>query len=278
MKPRLEKNVKILVVDVGGSHVKCIATGQTNPVKFKSGPKLTPDRMVGKVLKITKDWRFDAVSIGYPGVVRCGKIVREPHNLGTGWVGFDFQAAFGRPVKTINDAAMQALGGYEGGKMLFLGLGTGLGSALIVDGVIAAMELGHLHYTDGHSYEDYLGKQGRKRLGNKKWRSKVMDVVEGFRKALLPDYIVLGGGDAAKLRRLPPQTRRGDNTDAFLGGFRLWERQDPNAAGPIRIGRTITDEENGRDPVADEAAKLLPGNGIRPPLRTTSPSPPGSAR
>lgn len=223
--------MKILVVNVGGSHVKCIASGQTNPVKFKSGPKLTPHQMVRKVLKITKDWQFDAVSIGYPGVVRYGKIVREPHNLGSGWIGFDFQAAFGRPVKAINDGAMQALGGYEGGKMLFLGLGTGLGSALIVDGAIAAMELGHLHYSEGCNYEDYLGKQARKRLGNKKWRGKVMDAVEGFRKALLPDYIVLGGGNAAKLKRMPPQTRRGDNADALLGGFRLWERQSRNAAG-----------------------------------------------
>lgn len=249
MKRRLEKNLKILVVDVGGSHVKCVATDHKSPVKFKSGPKLTPDQMVKNVLKITRGWRFDAVSIGYPGVVRRGKIVREPHNLGSGWVGFDFQAAFGRPVKTINDAAMQAFGGYEGGKMLFLGLGTGLGSALIVDGVIAAMELGHLHYADGHTYEDYLGNPGRKRLGNKKWRGKVNDVMEGFRKALLPDYIVLGGGNAAKLKRLPPQTRRGDNADAFLGGFRLWERQNQNAAAPVRTGWTVADEGNWHDPV-----------------------------
>ena len=147
---------------------------------------------------------------------------------------------------------MQALGGYEGGKMLFLGLGTGLGSALIVDGVIAAMELGHLHYADGRTYEDYLGEQGRQRLGNKKWRAKVEDVVEGFRKALLPDYIVLGGGNAANLKQLPPQTRRGDNANAFLGGFRLWERQAPDAAGPVDIGWTIADDRQG--PAATEAA------------------------
>lgn len=231
MKPRLKKSMKILVVDVGGSYVKCIVSGQTNPVKFKSGPKLTPHRMVQKVLKISEGWTFDTVSIGYPGEVRNGQIVREPHNLGSGWIGFDFQGAFGRPVKALNDAAMQALGSYEDGKMLFLGLGTGLGSALIVDGVIAAMELGHLHYADGHNYEDSLGKQGLKRLGKKKWQDKVMDVVEGFRKALLPDYIVLGGGNAAKLKRLPPHTRRGNNTDAFLGGFRLWARKSVNTAG-----------------------------------------------
>ncbi len=253
MKPRVGRNVKILVVDVGGSHVKCIASGQTKPVKFKSGPKLTPDRMVRKVLKITKDWNFDVVSIGYPGVVRYGQIVREPHNLGSGWIGFDFQAAFGRPIKAINDAAMQALGGHEGGTMLFLGLGTGLGSALIVNGAIAAMELGHLHYTKGRDYEDYLGKQGRKRLGKKKWRGKVMDAVEGFRKALLPDYIVLGGGNTAKLKRLPPQTRRGDNSDAFLGGFRLWEPKARHAAGPSGSVWTLVDEGHCHDPVADEA-------------------------
>lgn len=225
MKPRLVKNVKILVVDVGGSHVKCIATDQKSPVKFKSGPKLTPDEMVTKVLKITKGWRFHAVSIGYPGVVRRDRIVREPPNLGSGWVGFNFQAAFERPIKMINDAAMQALGAYEGGAMLFLGLGTGLGSALIIDGVIAAMELGHLPYADGHTYEDHVGEKARKRLGNKKWRHEVEQVVEGFRKALLPDYIVLGGGNASHLKRLPPQTLRGGNADAFAGGFRLWERK-----------------------------------------------------
>ncbi len=220
-----EKNVNILVVDVGGTHIKCVATDHKSPAAFKSGPRLTPERMVRNVLKITQGWRFRAVSIGYPGVVRHGKIMREPHNLGSGWVGFDFHAAFRRPVRIVNDAAMQALGSYEGGKMLFLGLGTGLGSALIVDGVIAAMELGHLHCGAGHNYEHYLGEQGRKRMGNKKWRGKVTDVVEGFRRALLPDYIVLGGGNVERLKRLPPQTRRGDNAYAFVGGFRLWEEQ-----------------------------------------------------
>ena len=166
---------------------------------------------------------YDAVSMGYPGVVRRGKIVREPYNLASGWVDFDFRVAFGCPVRIINDAAMQALGAYKGGKMLFLGLGTGLGSALIVDGTIVAMEAGHLHYAHRRTYEDCVGERGRERLGNKKWRSKVHHVVEGFRKALLPDYIVLGGGNAARLKRLPPQTRRGGNADAIRGGFRLWD-------------------------------------------------------
>lgn len=225
MKPRLKKKIRVLVVDVGGSHVKCAATGRKSTIKFKSGPKLTPDRMVKKVLKITKGWRFHAVSIGYPGVVQRGKIAVEPHNLATGWIGFDFQSAFHRPVKIINDAAMQALGAYEGGTMLFLGLGTGLGSTLIVDGVIAAMELGHLPYVDGHVYEHHVGERARKRHGNKKWRREVDVIVEEFRKALLPEYIVLGGGNAAHLKRLPPNTLRGGNVDAFRGGFRMWERR-----------------------------------------------------
>ncbi len=244
MKNSSDMNPKILVIDVGGSHVKCVATDHKTPIKIKSGPKLTPDDMVRQVREVTSAWRFDVVAIGYPGVVRRGKIVREPHNLGPGWIGFDFEAAFGCPVKTINDAAMQALGGYEGGKMLFLGLGTGLGSALIVDGVIAAMELGHLHYAHGHSYEDRLGKQGRKRLGKKKWRRKVEKVVEAFRKALLPDYIMLGGGDVKKLKCLPPQTRRGDNAHAFAGGFRLWERPAQGGTPRVMIDWTLADERS----------------------------------
>jgi polyphosphate glucokinase len=250
MKRRTDRHMKILVIDVGGTHVKCVATDQKSPVKFKSGPKMSPASMVRQVLKITKGWRFDAISIGYPGVVRRGRIAREPHNLGPGWVGFDFQAAFGRPVKVINDAAMQALGGYEGGKMLFLGLGTGLGSALIVDGVIAAMELGHLHFSHGHTYEDYLGEQGRERLGEKKWRREVEKIVEALRKALLPDYIMLGGGNAGQLKRLPPQTRRGDNAYAFAGGFRLWERQKRKGAARVKVGWTIADEGNRHEAAA----------------------------
>jgi len=232
----LSKRTNILVLDVGGSHVKCLATGRKKHVEFESGPKMTPDQMVKGVLKTTRGWRFDVVSMGYPGVVRRGAPAREPHNLGRGWVGFDFQAAFGRPVRIINDAAMQALGGYEGGKMLFLGLGTGLGSALIVDGAIAAMELGHLHYSNRCNYEDYLGQQGRKRLGNKKWRAMVKAVVHGFGKALLPDYIVLGGGNVAHLKRLPPHTARGDTGNAFLGGFRLWQ-QSRSRKGRHESGR-----------------------------------------
>lgn len=244
MTRRSRKSLRILVLDVGGAHVKCLATGRTRPVRFVSGPTLTPDQMVRKVRKITTQWRFDVVSIGYPGIVRRGAVVREPNHLGPGWVGFDFEAAFARPVRTLNDAAMQALGAYQGGTMLFLGLGTGLGSALIVDGVIAAMELGHLRCAPGRTYEDDLGEHGRRRLGNHRWRRRVEDVVEGFRNALLPDYIVLGGGNVAHLKRLPPQARRGDNADAFLGGFRLWERPDRNGARPIGR-RAMADDGSG---------------------------------
>jgi polyphosphate glucokinase len=180
--------------------------------------------MVDGVLKLTGGWSYDVVSIGYPGRVRDNVPVLEPHNLGRGWVGFDFAAAFGRPVRMINDAAMQALGSYEGGRMLFLGLGTGLGSALIVDGVIAPMELAHLPYRKGRTYEDYVGARGLKRLGLQRWRRRVCDVVTKLAAALEPDYVMLGGGNARRLQKLPPDTRIVTNANAFLGGFRLWER------------------------------------------------------
>ena len=184
---------------------------------------MTAKQMVEAVLRETAGWKYSVVSIGYPGPVRRNRPVAEPHNLAKGWMRFDFRKAFKRPVRIINDAAMQALGSYQGGKMLFLGLGTGLGSALIVDGVVAPMELGHLHCGKGRTYEDHVGEAARKRLGNERWRRKVHDVVEGFRNALLPDVIVLGGGNAARLKRLPPQTRRGDNAHAIVGGLRLWD-------------------------------------------------------
>jgi polyphosphate glucokinase len=220
---RKKAQSKILVIDVGGSHVKCLLSGERTRRKFKSGPALTPQQMVDGVLEIVADWRFDVVSIGYPGVVNQGTPAREPHHLAPGWIGFDFETAFGRPVRIVNDAAMQALGSYRGGKMLFLGLGTGLGSALIVEGKIVAMELGHLRRSKRHDYEDLLGKRGYKRLGRKKWRRKVRAVVEGFSAALLPDEIVIGGGQADRLKKLPSHSRLGNNAAAFLGGFRLWD-------------------------------------------------------
>lgn len=222
---------KILVVDVGGSHVKCLVTGETLRRKFASGPDLTPQEMVDGVLERVADWHFDVVSIGYPGVVRHGVPVLEPHHLGPGWVGFDFEGAFGRPVRIVNDAAMQALGSYQGGKMLFLGLGTGLGSALIVERQIVAMELGHLRRSKHRDYEDFLGKKGFERLGKKKWRRKVRSVVNGFSAALLPDEVVIGGGQAERLKKLPPRTRCTDNAAAFAGGFRLWDESIPDPFG-----------------------------------------------
>lgn len=226
---RVSKPRKVLVVDVGGTHVKFAVTGHDEPREFESGPKMTPRQMTKQLLALTRDWRFDVVSIGYPGVVLRGRIMREPYNLGHGWVGFDFHAALKRPVRIVNDAVMQAIGCYEGGKMLFLGLGTGLGSALIIDGVAAPMELGHLHCGPGKTYEDLLGEHGRKRAGNHRWRKRVNDVVQSLANALLPDYIVLGGGNARRLKKLPKNVRRGDNSYAFPGGVRLWDEKPARA-------------------------------------------------
>jgi polyphosphate glucokinase len=211
-----------LAIDIGGSHVKTRISGRREMRQFESGPTLTPRRMVAKVLALNGDLKYDVISIGYPGVVVHGKIITEPYNLGRGWVGFDFRKAFGRPTQLMNDAAMQAIGSYAGGRMLFLGLGTGLGSALIVDDVVAPMELAHLPYKRGRSYEDYVGDRGRARLGPKKWRKVVADIVEQLRAALEADYVVLGGGNARKLKKLPKNTRLGNNDFAFVGGFRVW--------------------------------------------------------
>jgi len=216
--------VKTLVIDVGGTHVKLLATGKKQRIELPSGPTLTAAKMVKDVKKAAAGWDYSAVSIGYPGAVIHNRPVAEPHNLARGWVGFDFRKAFGHPVKVINDAAMQALGGYEGGRMLFLGLGTGLGSAMIVDGILEPMELAHLPYKSGRTYEDYVGIRGLKRLGKKKWRRHVADVVERLRAALEADYVVLGGGNAKLLKKLPPGTRLGDNNNAFRGGFRMWQK------------------------------------------------------
>ena len=212
----------VLVVDVGGTSVKILATGQSEHRSFLSGPMLTPARMIAEVKKLAGNWKYDVVSIGYPGPVADGRPIAEPYNLGRGWVGFDFGAAFGCPVKIINDAAMQAFGSYRGAKMLFLGLGTGLGSTLIVDGIVEPMELGHLPYKR-RTYEDYVGRAGLMRHGKKRWRSDVADVVARLIAALEPEDIVLGGGNVKKLKTLPPHCRAGDNANAFRGGFRLWE-------------------------------------------------------
>jgi len=217
--------LKILVIDVGGAHVKVLATGHKQRVQFPSGPKITPAKMVAATRAATVGWKFDAVSIGYPGVVVHGRPIIEPRNLGSGWVRFDFEKAFGRPVKIVNDAAMQALGSYQGGRMLFLGLGTGLGSALIVDNVWEPMELSHLPYKNGRSYEDYLGMPGLERLGERKWRHHVNEAVDQLKAAVQADYVVFGGGNARLLKKLPPGTRLGDNSNAFQGGYRLWTKR-----------------------------------------------------
>jgi polyphosphate glucokinase len=219
-----KRRMNILVVDVGGTHVKILATGQKDHRQVVSGPSMTARKMVSKVRRLAADWRYDVVSIGYPGPVVHGHPMAEPHNLGSGWVGFKYDKAFHRPVKIINDAAMQALGSYKGGKMLFLGLGTGLGSALVLNGIVEPMELAHLPYRRG-TFEDYVGLRGLKKHGRKKWRHYVADVVARLIAATEPDDVVLGGGNVKELKKLPPGCREGDNANAFLGGFRLWEAE-----------------------------------------------------
>ena len=218
----MKTNRRILVIDVGGTHVKLLVTGMKQPILIPSGRTLTPAVMIRQVKDAVKSCPYDVVSIGYPGPVVHGRPLREPHNLGQGWVGFDFRRALGRPVKIINDAAMQALGSYKKGRLLFLGLGTGLGSAMIADGVVEPMELAHLPYKRGKTYEDYLGIRGLKRLGRKKWARQVAKVVSLMRAALQPEEVVLGGGNVKKLKKLPPGTRLGNNENAFRGGSELW--------------------------------------------------------
>jgi polyphosphate glucokinase len=226
MKPSSASRT-ILSIDVGGSHVKVMTNTKRIKREFESGPGLTARSMVEQVKQITKDWTYDVVSVGYPGPVVRDRPAVEPHNLGRGWKGFDFSRAFKRPTRVVNDALMQALGGYKGGKMLFLGLGTGLGSAMIVDGVLIPMELAHLPYRKEKSFEDFVGAAGLKRHGKKRWTRYVDDVVARLVAALEPDYVILGGGNADKIEILPERTHLGKNENAFLGGFRLWELAPP---------------------------------------------------
>lgn len=235
--------MKVLVIDVGGSNVKILVTGQEEPRKFSSGPDMTAQEMVTGVKELAKDWAYDVVSIGYPGRALRDRVVSEPHNLGKCWVGFDFECAFGCPVRLINDAAMQALGSYNEGKLLFLGLGTGLGSAMVVDGKVIPMEFAHLPYKKG-TFEDYVGADGRRTRGKKKWRKHVAKVTTLLIRALQPNDIVLGGGKAKKLKKLPEGCRIGSNANAFPGGFRMWE--DPPEDGNC--------ETSSRPPAAKEPA------------------------
>ena len=249
----IKKAPKVLVIDVGGTNIKVLATGQKDSLKIPSGPAMTANQMVQQVMKLVKNWSYDVVSIGYPGPVVHGHPLGEPHNLGGGWVGFDFRKAFGRPVKVINDAAMQALGSYEGGRMLFLGLGTGLGAAMVVDGILEPTELAHLHYKEGKTYEDYVGARGLIRLGKKKWRKVVADVVEELKDALEAEYVVLGGGNSRKLKTLPPNTRLGDNRNAFVGGFRLWEpSRHKSASAGLQVGATTSQPTGQAVQITDE--------------------------
>lgn len=218
----------VLVVDVGGTHVKLGSSRHRRRREFPSGPALTPRQMVAAVRELVADWTYDAVSVGYPGVVLHGRIAQEPHHLGPGWKGFDFRRAFSRPVKVVNDAAMQALGSYRGGRMLFLGLGTGLGSAMVIDGVLVPMELAHLPYRGGRTYEQFVGLRGLERLGIEQWRVHVWDVVERLRAALEVDYVVLGGGNARLLEHLPSGVLLGGNDHAIVGGLRLWRPPEAN--------------------------------------------------
>ena len=213
----------VLVVDIGGSHVKILASGQTEAARFTSGKMTTPQSLVNQVSQAAAKWKFDAISIGIPGAVGRDGAEKEPGNLGRGWVGFDFAAAFGKPVRVINDAAMQALGSYDGGRMLFLGLGTGLGSALVAERVVVPLELGCLAYNARETLADRLGRAGLARFGMDVWLGVLTKTVNVLRESFKADYVVLGGGNAEKIKRLPPGARQGGNEDAFTGGFRLWE-------------------------------------------------------
>jgi polyphosphate glucokinase len=221
-QPALDTEKIVLAIDIGGSHVKILTSAGGTERRDESGPDLTPQQMIDKVKKLAEGLSYDVISMGYPGPVRRNKPVLDPMNLGKGWAGFDFDAQFGKPVKVVNDALMQAIGSYEGGRMLFLGLGTGLGAAMVFDNVGQPMELAHLPYRKGRSFEDYVGERGLEKHGKKKWRKYVFDVVNRLRAALQPDYVIIGGGNVDKLDELPAESRRGDNTRAFEGGFRLW--------------------------------------------------------
>jgi len=231
----------ILVIDVGGTHVKFRIGAHGAIQEFDSGPKMTAARMTAQLRKLLRQQRYDAVSIGYPGLVYHGGVAAEPHNLGKGWVGYDFAAALGRPVRLVNDAAMQAIGSYRGGRMLFLGLGTGLGATLIIDGIVEPTEVGHMPYKHGRTFEDYLGERGRKRRGNRRWRKAVREVIADLSAAFEADYIVLGGGNAKRLKTLPRGVRLGGNLHAFTGGLRLWDPGSGIITSPataVRAART----------------------------------------
>ena len=247
--------MKVLVIDIGGTHIKLASTDNPVPVKILSGPSMTAKQMVADVLSTTADWQYEAISIGYPGPVTHDRPLAEPHNLASGWVGFPYQAALPKPVRFLNDAAMQALGGYTGGKMLFLGIGTGLGSALIVDNVVVPLELAHLPYKNGRTYEEYIGLTGLERRGKKQWRASVLDIVARLRAAFVADYVVLGGGNAKLMRKLPDGVLLGANSNAIAGGFALWQKTAASSPRPTlapEIARSVEATQNALPPAQDQ--------------------------
>lgn len=215
--------MKILVIDVGGTNIKVASTDNLVPIKVPSGPTMTAENMVQQVLAATKNWKYDRISIGFPGPVVHHRPIAEPHNLGAGWVDFDYERTFAKPLRFLNDAAMQALGGYKSGRMLFLGVGTGLGSALVLDGYVVPLELAHLPYKKGRTYEEYIGLAGLKRRGKKKWRRSVLDIIDRLQAGMVCDNVLLGGGNAKLMKGLPPHVVLGANSNAIAGGFRLWQ-------------------------------------------------------
>ena len=246
-----------LVIDIGGTNIKVMMPGRAEPVKIPSGKSMTPAKMVRAIREVTKGWAYDNISIGYPGPVVDGRPAREPHNLGRGWVRFDYRKALGKPVRIINDAAIQALGSYVGGNMLFLGLGTGLGAAMIRDGIVIPLELAHMPYHKDKTYEEYLGEKAMKRLGKKKWREHVGRVIEILRAGLVVDYVVLGGGNAKRIERLPPRTKRGSNANALAGGVRLWENE-VTRLGRRRATRPAARRSDRPSPPAAPETRSLP--------------------
>ncbi len=246
--------MKVLVIDIGGTHVKVASTDNPVPVKVVSGPSFTPQQMVEGVLKAIEGWAYDAVTIGYPGPVRHDRPAADPHNLGPGWVSFNFQAAFPKPVRFLNDAAMQALGGYRGGTMLFLGIGTGLGSALVADHMVVPLELAHLPYRKGRTYEEYIGLVGLERRGKRRWRRSVLDVVDRLRGAFVVDYVVLGGGNAKLMKKLPDGVQLGANSNAIAGGFALWQKKDA-----AKVAGEESSDRNGEGSIASGASGTKDG-------------------
>ncbi len=254
--------MKVLVIDIGGTHIKIASSDHLVPVKIVSGPTMNAKQMVSDVLQATKDWEYDAISIGYPGPVTHDRPLGEPHNLATGWVGYPYQGAFPKPIRFINDAAMQALGGYTGGKMLFLGIGTGLGSALIVDNVVVPLELAHLPYKKSRTYEEYIGLAGLERLGKKQWRESVLDIVARFRAAFVADYVVLGGGNAKLMRKLPDGVLLGANSNAISGGIALWQKPTlavPRPAPLEQATRTVEARRKGKKAKTKGETKVKKG-------------------